>query len=103
MWRCWLSRVPNRFFAARWTSRHTPSCSISSRHNSEAGRVMAELSTIARPYAEALFGAVRADEQGLEKWSELISTLANVSALDDVREALGDPRLDNAQIGRAHV
>ncbi|MDN5844194.1 MAG: F0F1 ATP synthase subunit delta [Alcaligenaceae bacterium] len=58
---------------------------------------MAELSTIARPYAEALFGAVRDDEQGLAKWSELISALADVSALDDVREALGDPRLDNAQ------
>lgn len=58
---------------------------------------MAELSTIARPYAEALFASVRDDARGLDFWSDLMNQLAEVSALPDVRAALGDPRLDDAQ------
>ncbi|MFT0534411.1 F0F1 ATP synthase subunit delta [Castellaniella hirudinis] len=58
---------------------------------------MAELSTIARPYAEALFEAVRNDAQGLESWSGVLSLLAQVSSLPDVQEAMGDPRLNDAQ------
>lgn len=58
---------------------------------------MAELSTIARPYAEALFEAVRNDAQGLESWSGILSLLAQVSSLPDVQEAMGDPRLSDAQ------
>src|SRR5690606_10379139 len=91
------SRAPNRFFAARSTQRRTPSCSTSSRRNSEPGRVMAEHSTIARPYAEALFQSVRDDARGLEFWSGLMSLLAQVAGMDEVRDALGDPRLEDAQ------
>ena len=58
---------------------------------------MAELSTIARPYAEALFAAALDDQAGLESWSGLVSELAQVASLDDVREALTDPRLNAAQ------
>ncbi|WP_454007197.1 F0F1 ATP synthase subunit delta [Alcaligenes sp. Marseille-Q7550] len=58
---------------------------------------MAELSTIARPYAEALFAAVRDDSLGLESWSALLSEMAQVAGLHDVREALNDPRLNNGQ------
>ncbi|MBY6311487.1 F0F1 ATP synthase subunit delta [Alcaligenes faecalis] len=58
---------------------------------------MAELSTIARPYAEALFAAVRDDSQGLESWSALLSEMAQVAGLHDVREALNDPRLNDGQ------
>lgn len=58
---------------------------------------MAELSTIARPYAEALFEAVRNDAQGLESWSGVLSLLAQVSSLPDVLEAMSDPRLNDAQ------
>ncbi|WP_322995938.1 F0F1 ATP synthase subunit delta [Castellaniella sp.] len=58
---------------------------------------MAELSTIARPYAEALFEAVRNDAQGLDSWSGILSLLAQVSSLPDVQEAIGDPRLNDAQ------
>ncbi|MGE4368752.1 MAG: F0F1 ATP synthase subunit delta [Burkholderiaceae bacterium] len=57
---------------------------------------MAELSTIARPYAEALFATARDDQDGLASWSALVSELAQVASLGDVREALTDPRL-NAQ------
>ncbi|WP_323018483.1 F0F1 ATP synthase subunit delta [Castellaniella sp.] len=58
---------------------------------------MAELSTIARPYAEALFEAVRNDAQGLESWSGVLSLLAQVASLPDVLEAMSDPRLNDAQ------
>jgi F-type H+-transporting ATPase subunit delta len=55
---------------------------------------MAELSTIARPYAEALFATARDDQAGLASWSALVSELAQVAGLNDVREALTDPRLN---------
>ncbi|HUH40130.1 MAG TPA: F0F1 ATP synthase subunit delta [Castellaniella sp.] len=58
---------------------------------------MAELSTIARPYAEALFQSVQADARGLGFWSDAMATLGQVSGMDDVREALGNPRLEDAQ------
>ncbi len=54
---------------------------------------MAELSTIARPYAEALFASARDDQAALASWSSLLSELAELASLDDVREALTDPRL----------
>jgi F-type H+-transporting ATPase subunit delta len=58
---------------------------------------MAELSTIARPYAEALFASARGDQANLASWSGLLSELAQVASLDDVREALTDPRLNATQ------
>lgn len=58
---------------------------------------MAELSTIARPYAEALFEAVRDDAQGLESWSGILSLLAQISGMPDVQEAMSDPRLSDEQ------
>jgi F-type H+-transporting ATPase subunit delta len=57
---------------------------------------MAELSTIARPYAEALFAAASEDAAGLASWSDLVAELAQVASLPDVREALTDPRLTSA-------
>ena len=58
---------------------------------------MAELSTIARPYAEALFSAAGKDAAGLDAWSGLLAKFAQLIELDDVRAALADPRLNNAQ------
>lgn len=58
---------------------------------------MAELSTIARPYAEALFASARADQAGLESWGELLSELAQIAGNADVRDALSDPRLNIQQ------
>jgi len=60
---------------------------------------MAELSTIARPYAEALFATVRDDGAALHAWSDLLANLAHIVAVDAVRDALGDPRLTDAQRG----
>jgi F-type H+-transporting ATPase subunit delta len=58
---------------------------------------MAELSTLARPYAEALFEAACEDQDGLAVWSGLVSELAQVASQEDVRAALSDPRIGNAQ------
>lgn len=58
---------------------------------------MAELSTVARPYAEALFASVQKAGTGFEAWSEQLDELAGLVALDDVREAMSDPRLDDTQ------
>jgi len=58
---------------------------------------MAELSTVARPYAEALFAAARDDKAGLQVWADLVSELAQVASNPDVREAMADPRLGDKQ------
>lgn len=58
---------------------------------------MAELSTIARPYAEAIFASARDDQAALASWSTLLSELAQLASIHDVREALTDPRLNAAK------
>ena len=58
---------------------------------------MAELSTVARPYAEALFAAARDDKAGLQAWADLVSELSQVASNPDVREAMADPRLGDKQ------
>jgi F-type H+-transporting ATPase subunit delta len=58
---------------------------------------MAELSTIARPYAEALFGVARADSAGLTAWAELVAEMAQAASHPEVRSAVADPQYDSAQ------
>lgn len=59
---------------------------------------MAELSTVARPYAEALFQAASDDRAtGLAGWADLVGEMAQVAANPDVRNAMSDPRLEDAQ------
>lgn len=55
---------------------------------------MAELSTVARPYAEALFAVAKNDPAGLAAWSEAVNELAQLSNLNDVRDAMSDPQLE---------
>jgi len=58
---------------------------------------MAEPSTIARPYAEAVFRL--ADAQGkLADWSATLANLAGVAADERVRAAIGDPNLTDAKV-----
>jgi F-type H+-transporting ATPase subunit delta len=58
---------------------------------------MAEPSTIARPYAEAVFRI--ADAQGkLADWSAALANLAAVAADERVRAAAGDPNLPAAKV-----
>jgi F-type H+-transporting ATPase subunit delta len=57
---------------------------------------MAEVATIARPYAEAAFD-VAAGANALPEWSALLAELAVVSADPHLRAALSDPRVNAAQ------
>lgn len=58
---------------------------------------MAEPSTIARPYAEAVFKL--ADAKGkLAEWSAALANLAAVAADERVRAAAGDPNLPAAKV-----
>ncbi len=58
---------------------------------------MAEPSTIARPYAEAVFRL--ADAAGaLGKWADMLSDLAGVAADERVRAAINDPNLPAARV-----
>jgi F-type H+-transporting ATPase subunit delta len=57
---------------------------------------MAEIATVARPYAEALF---RIAKQGnMAAWSELVSELAQVAAHPDVQAFAANPNVSDADI-----
>ena len=57
---------------------------------------MAEPSTVARPYAEAVFRL--ADAAGtLAKWAQMLAELAQVSVDGRVRSAVADPSLTDAR------
>ena len=57
---------------------------------------MAELATIARPYAEALFRVAKAGN--LPAWSELVSEMAHVAAHPDVQALSRNPALTDKQV-----
>jgi F-type H+-transporting ATPase subunit delta len=61
---------------------------------------VAELSTIARPYADALFAAARAEQSAgaLDQWLALVDEIAAVAAHPDVAQAVRDPKLTNEQV-----
>jgi F-type H+-transporting ATPase subunit delta len=58
---------------------------------------MAELSTIARPYAEALFAAAKSSGS-LESWVAVADELAAVARHPQVAAVVADPKLGNAQV-----
>ncbi|PSB92464.1 F0F1 ATP synthase subunit delta [Candidatus Pandoraea novymonadis] len=57
---------------------------------------MAELSTIARPYAEALFDVAQSGD--INYWSELVQGLADVIRLPDVAALIDTPKVSPAQV-----
>jgi F-type H+-transporting ATPase subunit delta len=58
---------------------------------------MAENATIARPYAEAVFGL--ADKTGaLAKWSQLLAAMAAAAAHPEVHALIGDPNVSAEQL-----
>ena len=59
---------------------------------------MAELSTIARPYADALFDAARASGEGLERWLAVVEELAALMSHPQVAQVVADPKLGDAQV-----
>jgi len=56
---------------------------------------MAEIATIARPYAEALFRVAKSGN--LSAWSDLVSELAQVAALPDVKAFADNPKISDQQ------
>jgi F-type H+-transporting ATPase subunit delta len=57
---------------------------------------MAELATIARPYAEAAFALAR-ESKALPGWSDALSMLASVVSDAKVSAAVDNPKLSNAE------
>jgi F-type H+-transporting ATPase subunit delta len=62
---------------------------------------MAELSTIARPYAEALFAAARAESNAagaLDPWLAAVDELAAVAGHPEVAQVVSDPKLSKDRV-----
>lgn len=57
---------------------------------------MAELLTVARPYAKAAFEYAR-DNSVLDTWSDALSFLGQVVVNEDIRSFLNSPKLENDQ------
>jgi F-type H+-transporting ATPase subunit delta len=62
---------------------------------------MAELATIARPYAEALFQAVQAQPaaESLEHVAQSLDTLAVIARNSQIRNLAGDPQFSADRLG----
>jgi F-type H+-transporting ATPase subunit delta len=59
---------------------------------------MAELSTIARPYADALFDIARSSGESLDTWLATVEELAGLMKHPQVAEVVADPKLADAQV-----
>ena len=58
---------------------------------------MAETATVARPYAEAVFGL--AEETGVSaRWLDMLATMAHIAAHPDVRACISNPNLGAKQL-----
>lgn len=57
---------------------------------------MAELATIARPYAEALFRV--ALPSGLNEWTDLLSRMAQVASIEAFSQMASDPRVPRQMV-----
>jgi F-type H+-transporting ATPase subunit delta len=58
---------------------------------------MAELRTIARPYAEAAFSLAR-DEGTLASWSVSLSAMARIASASEMTDLVGNPALPSARL-----
>ena len=56
---------------------------------------MAELATIARPYAEALFQVSRADLSGTQAW---LDGLANAAGNNELLQFAANPKVNASQV-----
>ncbi len=59
---------------------------------------MAEIATIARPYAQAAFRLAEASDGGLTQWSTALSRLAQVADAVEVKHLIGNPRVTAKQL-----
>ncbi|RJG07608.1 F0F1 ATP synthase subunit delta [Noviherbaspirillum cavernae] len=62
---------------------------------------MAELATIARPYAEALFRVAKSGD--LAAWSGLVSEMAQVAGLAEVKEFASNPKLSDQLVAETFL
>lgn len=62
---------------------------------------MAELATIARPYAEALFRVAQSGD--LQAWSDLVSDMAQVAAVPELTALASNPRVTDAQVAETFM
>ena len=60
---------------------------------------MAEARTIARPYAEAIFKLAKAKGE-LAAWSDMLQLAAAVTADENIRALIGDPKVSAQAFGR---
>ena len=58
---------------------------------------MSELSTIARPYAKAVFDLADQDKS-YDKWSDVLSLLTNIVADDAMQSFVEDPFIDKSKL-----
>jgi F-type H+-transporting ATPase subunit delta len=58
---------------------------------------MAEISTIARPYAEAAFKLAR-EQSALPSWGDALARLASVVSRPELRDVIGNPKVGAAQL-----
>ncbi len=58
---------------------------------------MSELTTLARPYAEALFRMAQG-EGDLAGWSDRVQTLANIAADPQAASLIADPSVDSGRV-----
>lgn len=57
---------------------------------------MAEIATLARPYAEALFRVAKSGN--MATWTELVSEMSQIGAHPDVKSLVDNPNLSNRQV-----
>jgi F-type H+-transporting ATPase subunit delta len=58
---------------------------------------MAEITTIARPYAQALF-KLASEQKELKRWSEMLGLAAAVAADPEMAKVIDSPRLSRSQV-----
>lgn len=63
---------------------------------------MADMQTLARPYAKAVFELAR-DGSSLPQWSEVLSGLATVVAQPDIASLLDHPKVGSVTVGEKLV
>lgn len=63
---------------------------------------MAEFTTIARPYAQAVFKLAQ-QQQALPAWSDMLGLAAHVAADPEMRKLLDNPRVTPAQLAELFV
>lgn len=63
---------------------------------------MAELRTLARPYAEAAFELARGEDR-LAAWDDALQGLATIVAHPDVHQLIGNPQVGDADLASAVI